>query len=325
MSSAVRLAWVGVGHIHTPGFSNEVLKREIQCAGVFDEDPARAAKNAEKLGGPVLSLENIAAAEADGWVITSETVRHLDLLRPIARPGRKIFVEKPLGTDAAQSRALTKIIEDQQVVFQTGYFMRGDARIQTLRNWLAEGRFGAVTRVRASVCHSGALGGWFDNEWRWMADRSQAGVGAYGDLGTHGLDLLMWLFGDVTAATGALGMGTARYPGCDEFGEGLLQFSSGVIGTLTASWDDVANPIRLQISGTKGHALLNGELQFAGEDGKFEVVTDLAPAVSAGFSAFLDCVQGLDAELVTPSEATARDVVMDAIYRGAETRTWITL
>ncbi|MBX7133008.1 MAG: Gfo/Idh/MocA family oxidoreductase [Fimbriimonadaceae bacterium] len=325
MSSELRLAWVGVGHIHTPGFVNEVLGRGIKCAGVYDDDAERAAKNAEKLGGPVLTLAEIAQVDADGWVITSETVRHLDLLRPIVKPGRKIFVEKPLGTDAAQSRAITAAIEDGQAIFQTGYRMRGDSRVRTLKTFLDEGRFGTVTRARMSVCHNGALGGWFDNEWRWMADRSQSGVGAYGDLGTHGLDLLMWLFGDVDAATGALGMGTARYPGCDEFGEGLMQFASGVIGTLAASWDDVADPIRLQICGTKGHALLNGDLQVAGEDGRLEVVTDLVPEAPAGFSAFLDCVQGLDAELVTPRAATARDVVMDAIYRGAETRTWIAL
>lgn len=324
MSTApVRLAWVGVAHIHTPGFVNEVVRRGFACAGVYDHDAARAAANASKLGGEVRALADMGKVEADAYVITSETARHLEMLEPIAKAGKPVFVEKPLGTNAKQSIALSKALDDHKIVFQTGYAQRGDARVQTLKKRVDEGFFGTITRVRASICHNGALGGWFDGEWRWMADRAQAGVGGFGDLGTHGLDLLMWLFGSVKAATGALSMGTARYPGCDEFGEGMMKFTSGAIGTLTASWDDVANPIRLQVAGTKGHALLNGDLQIAGGDGRMQVVSDLAPGAPAGFGAFLDHLEGKPVGLVRAKEATARDVVMDAIYRGAESQKWI--
>ncbi|MBI1332225.1 MAG: gfo/Idh/MocA family oxidoreductase [Armatimonadetes bacterium] len=324
MSSPVNLAWVGVAHIHTPGFSNEVLKRGHKCAGVYDHDAAKAAKNAETLGGKVRTIAEMAAdSSVDAFIVTSETCYHLDLVKQIADAGKPIFVEKPLGISTEFSTSILEILEDKKITFQTGYFQRGGAAIQTLKKNIDGGHFGTITRVRASICHSGALGGWFDTDWRWMADRKLAGVGAYGDLGTHGLDLLMWLFGGVKAATGALSMGTARYEGCDELGEGLLKFTNGIIGTLTASWDDVANPIRMQVTGTQGHALLNGELKLAGPDGKLEVVTALEPGVSAGFPGFLDFLEGKKVDLVKPREAVARDIVMDAIYKGAETQSWI--
>lgn len=324
MSAPLNLAWIGVAHIHTPGFSNEVKKRGHKCAGVYDHDAAKAAKNAENLGGKVRAIaEMVADKSVDAFIITSETVNHLELLKQIAHAGKPIFLEKPLGTNMEVSTALYEVLTSNKVVFQTGYFQRGGAGIQTIKKKLDEGFFGTVTRVRASVCHNGALGGWFDADWRWMADRKQSGVGAFGDLGTHGLDLLMWLFGSVKAATGALSMGTARYEGCDELGEGLLKFKSGAIGTLTASWDDIANPVRMQVCGTKGHALLNGDLQLSGEDGKMKLITDLEPSVSAGFPGFLDYLEGKKVTLVTPREATMRDIVMDAIYHGAETQSWV--
>ena len=43
-----------------------------------------------------------------------------------------------------------------------------------------------------------------------------AGIGAFGDLGTHSLDLLLMLSGNVSRTTAAVSAGTARYPGCDE-------------------------------------------------------------------------------------------------------------
>lgn len=324
MSAPLNLAWVGVAHIHTPGFSNDVLKRGHKCAGVYDRDAAKAAKNAEKLGGKVRTLAEMAADKSiDAFIITSETSFHLDLLKQIAGAGKPIFVEKPLGISTEFSTSILEILENHKITFQTGYFQRGGATVQTLKKKVDTGHFGTITRVRASVCHNGALGGWFDTDWRWMADRSLSGVGGFGDLGTHGLDLLMWLFGGVKAATGALSNGTARYKGCDELGEGLMKFTSGAIGTLTASWDDVANPIRMQVSGTKGHALLNGDLQLAGEDGKLAVVKELEPTAPSGFPGFLDFLEGKKVDLVKPREAVARDIVMDAIYKGAETQTWI--
>ena len=319
------LAWIGTAHIHTPGFTNEVLKRGVQCAGVYDHDAARAASNAEKLGGPVKSVSELAAdGSADGFVVCSETVHHLDLVQQLVSAGKPIFIEKPMGFSADQSRAILKLLEDNRVAFQTGYFSRGLANVRALKRRVDEGFFGTVTRVRASNCHSGALGGWFDNDWRWMADRAQAGVGAYGDLGTHVLDLLMWIFGDISSVAATFSNGTARYDGCEEIGEAMLRFKSGTIGTMAAAWDDVADPIRLQVAGTKGHATLGSELMAAGEDGKFEKVDD-GEAVPAGFNAFLDHLDGKKVELVTPGEAAKRDIVMDAIYRAAESKTWIDL
>ncbi len=130
------------------------------------------------------------------------------------------------------------------------------------------------------------------------------------------------MFGPVSSATGALSTGTNRYDGCDELGESLLKFSSGVIGTLTSSWDDVADPVRLQVCGTKGQATFGADLLVAGPDGKFSIA-DPEPDVPGGFNAFLDYLEGAQVELVTPREAAERDVVMDAIYRGAESQSWV--
>ena len=318
-----RIAWIGTGHIHTPGFSNEVLKRGLECAGVWDHDKDRAKKNAGKLGGVARSISELGNdGSVDGLVVCSETIHHLDLVSQLVGSGKPMFIEKPMGFNAEQSIAICKLLEEHGIVFQTGYFSRGAANVRALKGRVEEGFFGQITRVRASNCHSGALGGWFDSEWRWMADRSQAGVGAFGDLGTHVLDLLLWIFGGVSAATGVLAPGTNRYPGCEETGEALLKFTSGTIGTLAAAWDDVADPIRIQVSGTKGCAMLGSDLMVAGSDGKLEKM-EAGESVAAGFGAFLDHLDGKNVELVTAREAANRDIVMDAIYRGAESQSWI--
>ena len=96
-------------------------------------------------------------------------------------------------------------IEKNQLLFTTGYFMRTHPQNLFLKEQVAAGSFGKITRARGSNCHSGSLGGWFDTEWRWMADPAQAGCGAFGDLGTHVLDILLWLMGDVERVAASIG------------------------------------------------------------------------------------------------------------------------
>ncbi len=229
------------------------------------------------------------------------------------------------ASGAKDGHAIADAIEKAGVTFQTGYFRRGEPSLLFLKDRIDNKAFGKITRARFSNCHGGALGGWFDTEWRWMADPKLAGCGAFGDLGTHGLDILMWWLGDVTTCTAAIDNGTARYPDCDELGEGIIRFKSGVIATLGASWDDVANPITAEICGTEGHAfILNGKVHYQSKQDKTSDLkkewTDLPPAKPAGFPAFLDAVTAKPADLVNVRDAAARSSVMEAMYVAAKSQ-----
>ena len=95
---------------------------------------------------------------------------------------------------------MAEAIDKAGVLFTTGYF-RGPIPSIFFSRTKPRGNFGTITRVRASNIHNGSLEGWFDTDWRWMTDPKIAGVGAFGDLGTHKLDILMWMLGDLESVT----------------------------------------------------------------------------------------------------------------------------
>ena len=330
----VDLALLGCAHIHTPGFIKMIKKRtDVQVKSVWDHDDARGQAGADELGarflGDVRTI--LSDPQIGGAVICSETNRHAELVTQVTQAKKHVFVEKPLGLGARDAYAMADAIERAGVKFQTGYFTRSWGPIHFVRDHLNKGSFGKVTRARYSVCHSGALEGWFDKQWRWMADPKQAGVGAFGDLGTHGLDVLIWLFGDVERVTATIDNGTARYPNCDELGEGTIIFKSGTIATLAASWDDWANPMPMMISGTEALAtIVNDKLYFKspkvpGADGKSPVPDDQIPkGWPHAFDLFLDAVTGKDVPLVTARQAAYRSAVMEAMYEAARTNSWVT-
>ena len=328
----ITVALVGAAHIHTPGFIDLVKKRDdVRVKSVWDHDPARAEKRAKELNAEVVNDVSriMADPEVQAVVIYSETNRHHDLVLAAAKAGKHMFVEKPLGITAKESVAMAEAIERANLLFTTGYFMRTDPKHLFLKEEIAKGNFGKITRARGSNCHSGALEGWFDTEWRWMADPKIAGIGGFGDLGTHKLDILMWLLGDVEIVTADVKSITGRYGDCDECGEGMIQFKNGVIGTLAAGWVDIEDPVQLLISGTEGHAVVvDNHLYYKskhlpGTDSK-DPYTKLPPASRPPMHQFLDAVAGdKDQPLVKPSEAAARVVVMEALYKGARDRKWV--
>ncbi len=332
-----QVALVGCAHIHTPGFVKRLKARnDVQVNAIWDHQPARAQKWASELNAPVVAdLSAIWSNPATAAVIIcSETNLHEEHVNAAAAAKKHMFVEKPLGIGAQDAAKMATAIEEAGVLFQTGYFMRGSPIHQFLRQQIAQGSFGKITRIRHTNCHNGALGDWFTPEWLWMTDLKQAGVGAFGDLGTHSLDILMWLMGDparasVERVTTELGVAIARYPNCDEYGEALIKFKNGVIGTLAAGWVDVAHPVPVVISGTEGHAYVQGDQLFfksshvTGADGA-QPWTALPAAWPHAFELFLDAVGGApNVPLVTAREAAARSAVMEAMYQSARQQNWV--
>jgi predicted dehydrogenase len=326
-------ALVGCAHIHTPGFIKRLNARsDVKVKLVWDHEAERASRRASELNAQTVSDLSViwSDSEIDSVIICSETDRHEKLVMDAATAKKHLFVEKPLGIGTKDAYAMAKAIDKAGVLFQTGYFMRGNPIHQFLREQIQKGSFGKITRIRHTNCHSGSLGGWFDTEWLWMTDRKQSGVGAFGDLGTHSLDILMWLMGDVARVTADIKVVTGRYGDCDETGEGLMEFSSGVLGSLAAGWVDVAHPVSLVLSGTEGHAYTaNGKLYFKstqieGADGS-EPWTNLPAELPHAFDLFFDAVTGKpNIPLVSAQEAAARSAVMEAFYQGAATQVWTT-
>ncbi len=328
----MNIALVGGADIHTPNFIKKLKERpEVRVPCVWDHDAQRAQRRAEALKARVV------AYPAEIWnddsiqavVICSETNRHAPLVRAAAEAGKHLFVEKPLGMGGRDAWEMAEVIERAGVLFQTGCFMRGNPIYQFLRAQIEAGALGRLTRYRQTNCHAGSLKGRFDTEWCWVADPAQAGCGAFGDLGTHALDIMLWLLGEPDTVTARIAAATGRYGDCDEYGEGMLAFPSGVIGTLAAGWVDVPHPVPLIVSGTEGHAYVaNNQLFFQsscvpGADGQ-QPWTDLPEMLPHAFDLFLNAPGGKPATLVTAREAALRSLVMEVLYAASPAAAWVT-
>jgi predicted dehydrogenase len=328
-------AFLGVAHIHTPGFIRQLSERDdVRVKAVYDHDAERGQRRADELKATFAAdVDTILSdSEITSVIIASETVHHRDLAIRAAQAGKHLFIEKPLATSIEDTQAIQDAVEKAGVIFQTGFFLRGQAPIQFLKQEVVTGNLGKITRMRFTNCHAGALQGYFDTEWRWIAQKEQAGGGGFADLGAHALDIILWTLreasggpcGEVEKVAGFVGTQLGRYGDIDEYGSGLIQFSSGAIAEVAASWDDAKLRAPIEVHGTQGQIQISGdtilyysELVEGADGGPWQGA--LPEAAPHAFALFWDKLEGKEAviELVGVEEAAAESRVMTEMYRAA--------
>jgi predicted dehydrogenase len=310
-------------------------RKDVQVAGIWDTDSALAEKYSKELGVGVLASAEAALADksVEGVIITGATSRHDGLAAACARAGKHLFVEKPLATTGTEATKIFNAVKESGVIFQTGHFMRSDPVNRFIKSEIDAGNFGTITRARHSNCHMGALGGWFDKDYRWFFQKDQAGGGGFYDMGCHSVDILVYFFGVIHAATANIGAKSIKYA-IDEYGEGMLQFKSGVVATVAGSWVDAGNPVTHQICGTEGYlTVMNGGVYYVssrtkvkGADGKTPLDAAQFPeALPHAFDLFLDVLVGARSKdvLIPVEDALNVARAMEAMYLGDRTGGWV--
>lgn len=118
-------------------------------------------------------------------------------LAPIAEEalnnGKHVLIEKPGAISLGEIERLQALAISQNKILRVGYNHRFHPAFLMARSLLEEEKFGKLLWVRARYGHGGRLG--YDKEWRSQKDTS--GGGELIDQGSHLLDLLRYLVGEV--------------------------------------------------------------------------------------------------------------------------------
>ena len=156
---------------------------------------------------------------------------HAEPTAAAARAGKHVLCEKPLGLTAAESHELWQEAERGGVVHLCGFNYRFVPAVRLARELLEAGELGDVVHFRARYLQSW---GWDADPSLWRFDRTEAGTGALGDLGTHVIDLARHLVGEIASVSASV---RTVIPGreVDDHFVAAIEFENGVLGTLEAS------------------------------------------------------------------------------------------
>jgi predicted dehydrogenase len=185
------------------------------------------------------------------------------------RAGKHVVCEKPLGMTADESYEMWQEAERAGVHHLCGFNYRFVPAVRLARELLEAGALGEVVHFRARYLQSW---GWEADPSLWRFDRSQAGTGAIGDLGTHIVDLARYLVGEISSVSAHV---RTIVPGreVDDHFVATVEFENGVAGTLEASRlaRGRINSNAFEVNGSKGSLTFDverlNELEVADTEG----------------------------------------------------------
>jgi predicted dehydrogenase len=204
--------------------------------------------------------------------ITAPNFLHREIGVGMAQAGKHIWIEKPVGLNTADARAVADAVEQAGVQGAVGFNYRNPPAVAAAREMIRGGELGSITHVRFRFFSDYAAHPQGALTWRYERDRGGSGV--LGDLASHGVDLAWYLLGDIEALiadttiflpqrarpTGGATAGHTRATGemgpveNEDYVCCLLRFASGARGVLEASRVSVAeqNNYGFDVHGTKG-------------------------------------------------------------------------
>ena len=125
---------------------------------------------------------------------------HAEIAIAAAQAGKMVMCEKPLGRNAAETRAIVAAVEKAGVANMVWYNYRRVPAVTLAKQLIDEGRLGRIFHYRAKFLQDWTIskdlpqGG----AGLWRLDASVAGSGVTGDLLAHCIDTAMWLNGGIS-------------------------------------------------------------------------------------------------------------------------------
>lgn len=236
------LGWVAET-IHLPYLSSSPV---VNLVGGLDSDERRSQLMFERFGlVPFQSVDHLLASPADIVVICTPPSSHAALIIRALRHGKHVICEKPLATSITDARAIAGVSRATRRHVFCCMSNRYRQDVQRMALEVREGRIGEPRFMRASWLRARGI----------PASEGALEKGVLWDLGTHLIDLAVWVTGwrdpvSVTANQTQIALGqpletaswyrhspsvSANSPMIDTVIVDIV-FRNGAIGSIEASW-----------------------------------------------------------------------------------------
>lgn len=250
----LRIGILSFAHYHA-NYWAEVFVVTASLAGIWDDNPTRGSKAAQRLGTRYFDNVDELLGHCDAVAVCSETARHLALIERAAQRGLPVLVEKPLAASVADAMRIGEICQDSNLVLMQSFPKRQDPISHWIKNSIDSGEFGKISLVRIRHGHYYGLAEEFKSGW--FVHPELSGGGALLDEGIHGIDLLTWIFG-MPRVVSAIISSEALGLRVEDLGIATFVYASGVVAEITASFCFAAADASIEIYGARGSILVSG-------------------------------------------------------------------
>jgi predicted dehydrogenase len=353
MAKTYRIAIIGCGGIangkHMPSLSK---LKNIEMVAFCDVVEERAVAAAEKYGAEGAKTytdytELLKDASIDIVHVCTPNDSHAEIAIAALEAGKHVMSEKPMAKTAADAKRMVEAAKRTGKKLTVGYNNRYRPDSQHLKKVCEDGQLGEIYYAKAHAIRRRAV-----PTWGVFLDEEKQGGGPLIDIGTHALDLTLWMMNNYEPkvvlgtsyhklsqkenAANAWGPWDPKKFTVEDSAFGMIVMKNGATISLESSWAlntlDV-DEAKCTLCGTEGGADMKGGLRINGEQHSRLFQTEVN--LKSGGVAFYDGNTESDADLemrmwiqaidedkdpvVTPEQAFVVSQILEAIYESART------
>jgi predicted dehydrogenase len=351
MEKKVRVAIIGCGGIangkHIPGLSKLDTVELVAFCDIIEE---KAIQAADKIGTTGIRIytdykELLKDETIDVIHVCTPNKSHSFITIDALEAGKHVLCEKPMAKTSAEARLMLEAAKRTGKKLTIGYNNRHRPDSVHLKKICERGDLGEIYYAKAHAIRRRAV-----PTWGVFLNEDEQGGGPLIDIGTHALDLTLWLtnnykvksvvgniyhkLGSKKDAANAWGPWNPEEFKVEDSAFGFITMQNGATIVIEASWAlnslDI-DEAKSTLCGTEGGADMKDGLRINGEDmGKLYVKT---PELGAGGVAFYDGSVERDFErearlwidniihdtepVVLPEQALVVTEILEAIYESA--------
>ncbi|MCL6573615.1 MAG: Gfo/Idh/MocA family oxidoreductase [Bacillus sp. (in: Bacteria)] len=353
MSGKVKVAIIGCGGIangkHLPSLSK---LDQVELVAFCDLNIGKAQKAANEYGTvEAVVYEDYRQLLEDATIdvvhVCTPNISHTEISIAAMEMGKHVMCEKPMAKTYEEAKLMVETAELTGKKLSIGYDNRFRPDSQYLHTICERGDLGEIYYAKAHAVRRRAV-----PTWGVFLDEEKQGGGPLIDIGTHALDLTLWMMnnyqpksvmgttyhklGQKWDAANAWGPWDPDKFTVEDSAFGFITMKNGATIVLEASWAlntlDV-DEAKCSLSGTEGGADMKDGLRINGEnlgnlfttnvelgaggvafyDGKEEKHTVLEARL------WIDSIINDTEPIVKPAEALVVTQILEAIYQSAKT------
>jgi predicted dehydrogenase len=352
MARTVRIGIIGCGGIangkHLPSLSK---LDNVELVAFCDIEVEKAEKASQEYGvqeaGVYADYKELLKNESVEVVhVLTPNASHSEISVAAMEAGKHVMCEKPMAINSEEAKLMVEAAERTGKKLTIGYNNRFRPDSQHLKKLCEQGDLGDVYFAKAHAIRRRAV-----PTWGVFLDEEKQGGGPLIDIGTHALDLTLWMMDNYKPkavlgttyhklsqtknAANAFGPWDPKKFTVEDSAFGFITMENGATIVLESSWAlntlDV-DEAKCSLSGTKAGADMKEGLRINGEEfsklytknvnlggsgvaffnGKKESDADLEARL------WIDSIINDTEPLVKPEQALVVTQILEAIYQSAE-------
>ncbi|MNO18380.1 putative oxidoreductase YcjS [compost metagenome] len=353
MSNKLKIAIIGCGGIangkHMPSLSRQKNAEMVAFCDIIEERAQEAAKTYGTEDAAVYTdfRELLAAGGFDIVHVCTPNDSHSVISVAALEAGNHVMCEKPMAKTTAQAQEMLDAARRTGKKLSIAYQNRYRSDSEYLKGLCESGELGDIYYGKAIALRRRAV-----PTWGVFLDEEKQGGGPLIDIGTHALDLTLWLMdnykphmvvgstfhklGQKKNAANAFGPWDPEQFKVEDSAFGFITMENGATISLESSWALNVSEFReaqTLLAGTEGGADMKDGLRLNGERAGrlYETKVDLSSGGVAFYSGgtesesdrearlWLEAVSEDKEPVVKPEQAFVVTQILEAIYESART------